>query len=281
MKLNDARVILTGGAGGVGMATARRLLEAGCIVTLWDLSPEALTRAVDDLVAEGCRRDRVYFHRVDVTDRQTVAEAVGAALADMGGVDVLINNAGHLAPGNLLDQGADVWETIVRVNLAGVINVTHEVLPHLFAQEGGHIVNICSAASFVGVPGLAVYSATKWAVWGLTEALRHEAKNAGHPGVRYSSVHPNYISRGLFEGARIGGLGGLILPRLRDHDVVAKAVVESALKRGRRVVRRPRSLILATLLRGLLPDAAYSWATRALDVHTSMRSWTGRREEEQ
>lgn len=281
MKLHGARVILTGGAGGIGMATARRLLEAGCTVTLWDLSQEALTRAVDILAAEGGSRDRIYVHPVDITDRRAVAEAVPGAIADMGGVDVLINNAGHLAPGDLLDQGADVWETTVQVNLTGVINVTQEVLPHFFAQERGHVVNISSASSFVGVPGLAVYSATKWAVWGLTEALRHEARNAGHPGVRYSSVHPNYISRGMFEGARIGGLGGVVFPRLRDHDVVAKAIVHSALKRGRRVVRRPRSLFLASLLRGLLPDAAYGWMTRALGVHTSMGSWTGALEEEQ
>jgi all-trans-retinol dehydrogenase (NAD+) len=92
-------------------------------------------------------------------------------------------------------------------------------------------------------------------------------------------VHPNYIARGMFGGARIGGLGGLVFPRLKNHDVVAKAVVEGALKRGRRSPKRPRSLRLAVLLRGILPDAWFAASARALNVHTSMAGWHGANDE--
>lgn len=273
------RVVLTGGGGGIGTATAARLLALGAVVTLWDLSQAALTRAVAALSDGGHARERVHAHVVDLTDRDRVRELADLAIVEMGGIDVLINNAGHLAPGDFLDQPAGVWETTVAVNLTGVINTTHAVLPHLYRRNSGHVVNIASASSFVGVSGLAVYSATKWAVWGLTEALRHEAENLGR-SVRFSSVHPNYIARGMFEGARIGGLGSLIFPRLRDHDVVARAIVEQAILKGARVVRRPGSLSLATLLRGLLPDAVFARLVRLLRVHTSMAVWTGPPEKE-
>ena len=274
MELTGACVIITGGAGGVGLATARRLLTAGCIVALWDLAEPALESAASLLAEEGHPRQRIITRVVDITDRGSVADGVAQALAGMGRIDVLVNNAGHLAPGRFLDQPADVWETTVDVNLVGLINVTRAVLPHLYEHNRGQVVNVCSASSFVGVSGLAVYSATKWAVWGLTEALRHEAVNE-RSAVRFSSVHPNYIARGMFEGARIRGLGGLLFPRVPDHDVVARAVVEQAIRRGRRVVRRPRSLRLAILLRGLLPEALFAWSARRLQVHTSMSSWTG------
>lgn len=274
MNLKECCVLVTGGAGGVGVATARRLLAAGSRVTLWDLSKEGLERASSLLVAEGHPEERVLTDVVDITDSASVCDAVERSLYAMGRIDVLVNNAGHLVPGGFLDQPAEVWQSTVGVNLCGLINVTRAVLPHLYAQNHGRIVNISSASSFVGVSGLAVYSATKWAVWGLTEALRHEAVN-DRRAVRFSSVHPNYISRGMFEGARIRGLGGLLFPRLSDHDVVAKAIVDRAIRRGRPVVRRPRSLRLAILLRGLLPEALFAWAARRLQVHTSMQSWTG------
>lgn len=275
MELAGSSVLITGGAGGIGRATARRLLDAGARVVLWDVGREALDAARAFLAGSGGEPERITTDVVDITDAAAVASAV-ERLADGDGVpDAIVNNAGHLAPGDFLDQPADVWETTVRVNLTGVVNVTRAVLPHYYETGRGHVVTISSASSFVGVSGLAVYSATKWAVWGLTEALRHEALNHGRRGVRFSSIHPNYIARGMFEGARITGLGGLIFPRLRDHDVVARAIVEDALRRGKRIVRRPRSLRLAVTLRGLLPDALFAVIARALKVHSSMSGWTG------
>ncbi|MFW6292513.1 MAG: SDR family NAD(P)-dependent oxidoreductase [Spirochaetota bacterium] len=278
MNISGKRVIVAGGAGGVGMATNRRLLAGGCRVTIWDIDEVRVARARDTLVVEGYEASRVFAHAVDICDNAQVVARLGDALREMGGVDVLVNNAGHLAPGDFLEQPAEVWETTVRVNFVGLVNATRAVLPHLYAQDSGQIVNVSSASSLVGVSGIAVYGATKWSVWGLTEALRHEAKNHGKR-VRYSSVHPNYISRGMFEGARIGGLGGLIIPHLPNHDVVAKAIVQEAITRGRRVVLRPRSLRLAVFLRGVLSDSAFGWLVRALRVHTSMSGWTGEQKE--
>lgn len=275
MKLNGKTAVLTGGAGGIGLATARRLVDEGCAVTLWDLDVEGLESAVAEL------RERradvpVYAHRCDLTDEERVRSLVDTAIEEMGHVDILINNAGHLAPGTLIDQPVSVWKTTIDVNLTAVVATTRAILPHLYERGSGHVVNVSSASAFVGVPGLAVYSATKSAVWGFTEALRQEAINAGKRGVRFSSVHPNYIARGMFEGARMTGLGGVVFPRLRDHDVAAKAIVVAALKRGRRCPKRPRSLRATVLLRGILPDAWFNGLARVMRVHESMSLWRGR-----
>jgi all-trans-retinol dehydrogenase (NAD+) len=275
MNLRGKTAIVTGGAAGIGLATATRLVRAGSRVTLWDLNVEGLEAAAAELRSVS-GEDAVFVHRCDVTDTDRVQALVDQALEEMGGIDILVNNAGHVAPGDFLDQPASVWKTTVRVNFEAIISVTHAVLPHLYRRGSGHVVNVSSAAGLVGVPGLAVYSATKWAVWGLTEALREEAKNAGKPGVRFSSIHPNYVAHGMFEGARMTGLGGVFFPILPDHDVVAKAIVESALKRGRRCPKRPRSLRTAVLLRGLLPDAWFNALSRVLNVHASMNTWRGR-----
>ncbi|MFW5785655.1 MAG: SDR family NAD(P)-dependent oxidoreductase [bacterium] len=255
MDLRNKRAILTGGARGIGLAVARRLLERGALVSIWDIDPGALEQAAREL---------------------SVLGGVHSVISAFGGVDVLVNNAGYMAPGFFLDQPVEEWRKTVDINLQGILHTTHAVLPHLYGQGSGHVVNISSAAGLLGVPSLAVYSATKWAVYGLTEALREEAWSTGHPEVRFSSIHPNFLKTGMFEGAQLRGFGAVVFPRVDGHDVVAKAVVEKALVRGRRVVRRPRSLRLVPLLRGILPDPVFGAIGRAAQLHTTMEGWRGR-----
>lgn len=268
-RLRGAVVLLTGGAGGVGYAVARRLVAAGARVVLWDVDVDGLSR-----VAEELGRDAIRTDVVDLTDSQAVLDAVARVRSVWGPPDMLINNAGVLVPGDFHERHISDWQRTVDVNLTAQLCVTHAVLPEMYRRGTGHIVNVCSAASFVGVAGLAAYSATKWALWGFSEALRHEARNLG-VSVHISSVHPMYIARGLFAGARIRGPGGCIFPRVPHHDVIARAIVESALRRRRRVVCRPRSLHLVPFLRGVSTDRAFAWLGRVLQVNRSMDSWHG------
>jgi all-trans-retinol dehydrogenase (NAD+) len=274
MELNGKRAVVTGGARGIGYEIGRRLLRRGAEVSLWDIDGKELERAARDLGGLG----RVHTVICNVGDQQAVSEAAEQSLSAMGGVDILVNNAGRMAPGFFLEQPAAERSRTVEINLLGTLNTIHVLLPFLQAQGRGHIVNISSAAGLVGVPGLAAYCASKWGVFGLTEALREEAWAAGYGGLRYSSVHPMFLRSGLFAGARLSGLGGLLFPRVSSHDVIAKAVVEGALVRGRRCIKRPRSLRLVLLLRGVLPDAFFARLGRVMNLHTSMAGWRGRAE---
>lgn len=279
--LLEKHAVVTGGARGIGFAIAKRLLEKGCSVSLWDLDPRALEEANESLKTFTSRLSfpgtspKILTRTCDVTSPTQVEETAQKDLADFGAVEILINNAGYLAPGNFLDQPPEEWIKTLEVNIHGLIYTIYQFLPRMYQRNEGHIVNISSAAGLLGVPGLAVYSASKWAVWGLTEALRQEAWNLGKRGVRFSSIHPSYVATGLFAGAKLKGLGGWIVPRIPSHDVVARAVVVDALEKGRHCPKRPRSVRSALIFRALLPDFLFQHLLRLLGVHASMSTWKG------
>jgi all-trans-retinol dehydrogenase (NAD+) len=272
MHLKGKTAVVTGAAAGIGLETCRRLVKEGCSVTLWDLDARGLAKARTELARGGAK---VFSYVCDVTKSARVNELARRAVKDMGQVDILVNNAGILVPGNFLDQPVEKWQKMVDVNLVALLHTTHAFLPGMNARNSGAVVNVSSAAGTLGIPGISVYSATKWGVWGLTEALRHESWNGGFRGIQWSSIHPMYVSKGIFAGARLPGIGSILSPRVKSHDVVAKAIVEYALKRGRFAPKRPRSLKLGILARGLLPDAAFFRFLRLIGTNRGMESWTG------
>lgn len=269
VTLHGAHAVITGGARGIGLATARRLAAEGAAISLWDRDAGALEAARGELTATGAR---VHTAVCDITRDDERGAALAASRAALGPITILINNAGHVAPGAFHDQPGEVWRTTLRVNVEALILLTRDVIDEMYGQGVGHIVNISSAAGTLGVPDLAVYSASKWAVRGFSEALRAESARRG---VAVTAIHPSYIAVGMFAGARVRGIGSLLVPLVRDHDVIARAIVEAGLKRGRTVVMRPRGVHLAVLFRGLLPDRAFNWLMRVLGAWESMRGFRG------
>ncbi len=271
MNLAKTCAIVTGGAMGIGFATAKRLLQEGAIVTIWDLNKAALKEAKVHLSDFGM----VYAHPCDVTDEAQVVNLSAKAKKEMGKVDILINNAGFVKGGDFLECSMEDWEKTIDVNFTSLLYTTAALLPDMYERNFGFIVNISSAAGMIGVPNLAVYSATKWAVWGLTESLRMEAHNRGKNGVKFASIHPCFLAKGMFEGAQLGIPGRWIVPLVKNHDVIAKAIVESALKKEHYSPKRPHTLKLVMFLRSL-PDAWFQWLLRVLGVAQSMKTWRGR-----
>jgi len=282
MTLHGKTALITGGAKGIGYATAVRLIEEGCSLMLWDIDEEALETAQTRL-SEYSRSNRasnrptpvIHTDTCDVSDPEEVAACARTAAKALGHIDILINNAGFMAPGYFTDQDVSAWHRTIDINVQAVISLTHAFLPEMYRRNFGRVVNISSAAGLVGVPGLSAYSASKWAVFGLTEALRAEARALGK-NVRFSSIHPMFLKSGMFAGAELNFFGRMLFPRVSGHDVIARAIVIDALKRGARCPKRPRALRLVPLLRGLLPDAALSALGRLMGLHTSMHNWTGR-----
>ena len=258
---------------GIGLATARRLVGRGTRVDLWDINGEGLELAKHELVQAG---GEVETHVVDVTDAAAVNAAAAGSVRLSGPVDILVNNAGYVRPGNFLEQPDAVWMKTVDVNLNGLLHTIRAFLPGMYERDRGHVVNISSAAGMLGVGGLSVYAATKWAVWGLTESMRFEAWSAGKTGVRWSSVHPCFIAEGMFSGAKLNPLGNLMIPLVKSHDVIAKAIVEDALVRGKYSPKRPVTLNLTVRLRGLLPDPLFQRMLILFGVQRSMSTFRGR-----
>ncbi|MGW5634713.1 SDR family NAD(P)-dependent oxidoreductase [Streptomyces sp. NPDC003832] len=166
--------LVTGGASGIGLATAELLAERGARVAVLDLDPSP---APPTLLAL----------RADVTDDTAVRAAVTAAAEGLGGLDVLINNAGVGAQGTVEDNDDTEWHRVLDVNVVGMVRTARAALPHLRRSRHAAIVNTCSIAATAGLPERALYSATKGAVHALTLAM---AADHIREGVRVNCVNP-------------------------------------------------------------------------------------------
>jgi NAD(P)-dependent dehydrogenase (short-subunit alcohol dehydrogenase family) len=168
------RFLVTGGASGIGHAVATAALDGGARVTVVDLDPSnAPTSAI------ACR--------ADISDDASVADAVAHAAEAMGGIDIVINNAGIGAQGTVETNSLDEWRHVFEVNVLGMVRVMRAALPHLRRSDNAAVVNTCSIAATAGLPDRAVYSASKGAVLSLTLAM---AADHLHEGIRVNCVNP-------------------------------------------------------------------------------------------
>jgi NAD(P)-dependent dehydrogenase (short-subunit alcohol dehydrogenase family) len=173
MTYSNAKVIVTGGASGIGLASALWFADHGATVAILDRN-EAPLEGVASFV-------------VDVTDDKAVRHAVDAAITHLGGLDTLVNNAGVGAQGTVEDNDDEEWIRVLDVNLLGMVRVTRACLPELRRSGNASIVNTSSVAATVGLPERALYSASKGAVASLTLAM---AADYLHEGIRVNSVSP-------------------------------------------------------------------------------------------
>jgi NADP-dependent 3-hydroxy acid dehydrogenase YdfG len=200
MKTLDNKVaVITGAGSGIGRALALNLAARGSLLALSDIDEASLAETVDLARAAGAAAVR--SDRLDVSDRAAFASYAAAVAADFGRVNVVINNAGVALAGDLADLTYEDMDWIVGINFWGVVHGTKEFLPHVIASGDGHIVNLSSLFGLVSMPGQSAYNATKYAVRGLTEALREEMLIAGHQ-VGVTAVHPGGIKTAIARNAR-------------------------------------------------------------------------------
>ena len=224
MRLEGRTALVTGGAGGIGAATCRRLAAEGAAVAVTDLSLDAAGEVAAEIGGRA--------YELDVRSTDSIRAAVEDAESDLAPLDVLVNNAGYDEFGWFVHTEPDMWDRVLAVNLRGVIAVTHAVLPGMQERRGGRIVNVASEAGRLGSPGSGVYSAAKAGVIGLTKAV---AQEAARYGVTCNAVAPGPIETPLLMAApeALGDLGkrlveGMIgktaLRRIGQPDEVAAAI---------------------------------------------------------
>jgi len=181
--LKGKNVLVTGGASGIGQATATRFLEEGCAVCVLDRSAEARERVTTELPA------LTGVIEADVSNLEQVRVAVGEAIERMGSLDVVINNAGVSIRHDFLDITSEEWDEVLGVNLKGVFHVAQTAARHMVARGSGVILNTASTAGSTGYPHYADYSASKGGVIALTLAMALELA----PVVRVNAVSPGYV----------------------------------------------------------------------------------------
>ncbi|MBM9504315.1 SDR family NAD(P)-dependent oxidoreductase [Actinacidiphila acididurans] len=203
-RLDGTVALVTGASSGIGEATARALAGHGAAVALVARRQDRLEKLADGIRGEG---GTALVVAADITDREQAAAAVERAVAGLGRLDTVVNNAGLMLIGPVADAPAGEWERMIDVNVQGLLHVTRAALPHLLAAaENGprrvaDLVNISSTAGRVARPGTAVYNLTKFGVNAFTEALRQEVMTKR---VRVSVVEPGTVNTELSSHVREG-----------------------------------------------------------------------------
>jgi NAD(P)-dependent dehydrogenase (short-subunit alcohol dehydrogenase family) len=245
-------IAITGGARGIGEATARALSAAGARVAIGDLDLDAAEKVAADL------REGVAL-RLDVSDRVGYTAFLDAVEERLGPLDVLVNNAGIMPVAALEDESDETTARQLAINLHAVIHGTREAARRMRPRGRGHIVNVASLAGKVGTPGVATYCATKHGVVGLSESVHLELRGTG---VEVSCVMPAIVRTELTAG--VGEMRGI--KSVGPEDVAAAIV--AAVRKPRLDVFVPKSAGTTAYLGRLLPRRGGEWIARRLGGDT-------------
>ena len=189
LGIKGLRVLVTAGAGGIGLEVARAFAAEGARVHICDVDGKALRALANS-------DPKITRSKCDVSDRKQVAKLFKEALAELKGLDVLVNNAGIAGPTGKVDEIApEEWDRCLAIDITGQFNCARLAVPHLRQSKNASIVNLSSAAGRLGFPLRTPYAAAKWAVVGFTKSL---AAELGPEGIRVNAIQP-----GIVEGARI------------------------------------------------------------------------------
>lgn len=270
-----SRFLITGAAMGMGRLYAERAVAEGAeTVILWDINKEALTETTKALRVHADATQDIVPMLVDIAERGAIERAAAKVIADHGGVDVIINNAGVV-------RGTYFWEHenerdtefIMKINALAPMFITHEFLKGMIeGKRPSRIVNIASAAGTLSNPKMSVYASSKWALIGWSDSVRLELKQEHHDNVLVTTVCPSYIATGMFEGVK----GPLMTPIMQPDYVVNR--VWDAMRVGKPMLMLPWTVHLSKVLKGILPQSWFdAIAGNIFGVYNTMDKFTGRK----
>ena len=258
--MSNPTVVISGAAAGIGRATALAFARAGYDVGAYDLDEAGLASLADEVRTLGVA---AHTGHLDVTDAGAFETVLNGFVETTGRLDVLVNNAGVLLAGEFTDIAVDRHHAEIDVNVKGVVNGLHAGHPHLLTtarQHGGStVVNLCSASAIYGQAELANYSATKFFVRGLTEALDLEWSPQG---VRVIAMWPLFVRTGMLEGISTATTKSLGV-RLGPEDVAAAIIAAVSPSRPRRAIHQVHFPVgLQTSALALGSRFSPAWLTR-------------------
>ena len=258
MRLEGRTAVITGAAGGIGRAIAVSLARRGCHLALADID-EAGMEGTEDLVRDhGIGGIRVTRHRLDVADRAGVAGFPEQVAAQHAGVDLLVNNAGVAVGGTFEQVSEQDFEWLFEINFWGVVRMTRAFLPALRASGDSRVVNLSSVFGLVAPPEQVAYAASKFAIRGFSEALRHELEGSG---VGVTVVHPAGVATSISENARIpAGVSAEEVERRRalfrklltlPPEVAGETIVRGIERRKPRILVGSEARVMSVIARAL------------------------------
>jgi 2-hydroxycyclohexanecarboxyl-CoA dehydrogenase len=201
MSLAGKIVVVTGAASGIGLATAQRFARDGAKVAIWDINEEGAKRAAAELIAGGAK---AVASRVDVSNRAHVTAAVERVHAELGRIQILVNNAGVTDFCSFMDMTEENWDRVMTINLKSMLVVTQTVLPDMLAAKWGRIINISSSSAQTGSARMTAYAASKGGVIAFTKALAQELAQSG---ITVNNVPPGFVDTPMLRGEGVAGMG--------------------------------------------------------------------------
>ena len=268
MKFENANVLITGGASGIGKIMGRMALEKGasCLI-IWDINPQTIATAVSELSKIG----KVKGYIVDVSRNELVVEGYNKVVSECGEVDILINSAGIVTSNKTFDkQTADEIVRTININTIAPMFVTRAMLPGMIARNRGHVCNIASAGGMLSNPKMSVYAASKWGAIGWSDSVRIELQDM-KSDVHFTTVAPYYINTGMFDGVK-----SRIIPILKP-EYVCKRIIR-AIERNKSFRGIPFGFHFIRFWQFILPTRVFDWLFgEVMGIYHTMDNFTGRK----
>ena len=268
MKFENANVLITGGASGIGKIMGRMALERGAMrFIIWDINLTGIEQTRKELSSYG----KVKGYVVNVADNDIVTAAYRKTVEDCGPIDILINCAGIVTSNKTFDQQTP--EEIVRtmnINAIAPMFVTRAILPDMLKRNSGHICNITSAGGMLSNPKMSVYAASKWAATGWSDSVRIELEEM-KSNVHVTTVAPYYINTGMFDGVK-----SRIIPILKP-EYVCKRVIR-AIEKNTRFRGIPFGFHFIRFCQAILPTTIFDFIFgKVVGIYHAMDEFTGRK----
>jgi len=264
-NLRGKRVLITGGASGIGKIMGQIALQKGAELIIWDIDQEKN----NETLAEFKKLGAVYGYQIDVSNVTQIKETAILVRDHVGIVDILINNAG-IVVGKYFDEHTtlDIINTM-NVNATAPMLITQEFLPGMIKRNSGHICNIASSASLISNPKMSVYAASKWSIMGWSDSLRLEMQQQKIK-VKITTVLPYYINTGMFKGVRS------VVPILKPEKVAKKII--KAIEKDRIILSMPWSMHFVRFFQGLFPIWFFDWFVgKVMGIYKTMEHFKGRK----
>lgn len=268
MKFENANVLITGGASGIGKIMGRMALEKGASsLIIWDINPQTIATAVSELSKIG----KVKGYIVDVSRNELVVEGYNKVVSECGEVDILINSAGIVTSNKTFDkQTADEIVRTININTIAPMFVTRAMLPGMIARNRGHVCNIASAGGMLSNPKMSVYAASKWGAIGWSDSVRIELQDM-KSDVHFTTVAPYYINTGMFDGVK-----SRIIPILKP-EYVCKRIIR-AIERNKSFRGIPFGFHFIRFWQFILPTRIFDWLFgEVMGIYHTMDNFTGRK----
>jgi len=268
MKFENANVLITGGASGIGKIMGRMALEKGakCFI-IWDINLAGIEATRKELAKYG----KVKGYVVDVSDYEIVTLAYRKAVEDCGNIDIVINCAGIITSNKTFDrQTEDEMRRTLSINTLAPMFVTRAALPDMLERNSGHVCTIASAGGMLSNPKMSVYAASKWGAIGWSDSVRIELQEMKSQ-VHVTTVAPYYINTGMFDGVK-----SPVIPILKP-EYVAKRVIR-AIERNKSFKGIPFGFHFIRFWQFLLPTRLFDWFFgEVMGIYHTMDAFTGRK----